>query len=189
MRLTVIAVIAAMFLLCMIVVGVIVRSSCTCTQEPVISNSVSNESQKTSECIATNGHKFPYQNILLPKTVIPDSYNIFMHPNISESTFVGTVDITCIVTEATDFIVFHIKELNITELFVTELKSGNRESRIPVLKQLECKANQQVYLWLGTKLVAKNSIKIHVGFSGVFRDNQLSGFYKSMYKTKKGEKR
>ena len=170
----------------MILVGVIVHSNCACNKEPVISSSASNESQKTTECIATDGHKFPYQNILLPKTVIPDSYNIFMHPNISESRFIGTVDITCSVTDVSDFIVFHIKELNITELSVIDLKSGNQ---IPVLKQLECKANQQVYLWLGTNLVAKNSIKIHVGFSGLFRGNQLAGFYKSMYKTKSGEKR
>ena len=176
-----------MFVLTMILVGVIVRSSCTCAQESQISKSTSNESQKNTDCIATNGQKLPYQNILLPKTVIPDSYNIFMHPNISESKFVGTVDIICSVEKETDFVVFHIKELNITELAVIDMKSGNR---IPVLQQLECKANQQVYLWLGTKQpVAKNSIKIHVGFAGVFMDNHLAGFYKSMYKTKAGDTR
>lgn len=186
-RLTVIGVVTAMFVLTMILVGFIVRSSCTCAQESQISKSTSNESQKNTDCIATNGQKLPYQNILLPKTVIPDSYNIFMHPNISESKFVGTVDIICSVEKETDFVVFHIKELNITELAVIDMKSGNR---IPVLQQLECKANQQVYLWLGTKQpVAKNSIKIHVGFAGVFMDNHLAGFYKSMYKTKAGDTR
>lgn len=187
-RLAVIAIGAVVFIVVIILVAVISRSQCNCAQGSQISESPNKESPKTDQnCIATNGKKFPYKNILLPKAIIPETYQIFMHPNISESTFEGKVTITCSVDSVTDFIVFHIKDLNITELTVMELKSG---TQIPVREHLECKTNEQVYVKLGTKLdVAKNSTQITVGFVGAFSDSKLQGFYKSMYKTITGEKR
>ena len=182
-RLTVMAVIAGVFLLVIILVAVITKSQCNCSQG---SPTVQESPKIDQKCVATNGKKFPYQNILLPKAIVPDTYQIFMHPNISESIFQGEVNITFSVNSVTDFIVFHIKDLNITELTVIDLKSG---TQIPVTERLECKSNEQVYVRLGTSLdVAKNSTKLSVGFVGNLTE-KLAGFYKSMYKTKAGEKR
>ena len=33
--------------------------------------------------IATNGEEFPWKDLRLPKTLMPHSYDIFLHPNLT----------------------------------------------------------------------------------------------------------
>ena len=48
--------------------------------------------------------------------VLPETYDIFLHPNISTSEFFGRVKIVCRLVDSTNFIVLHIKDLNISKV-------------------------------------------------------------------------
>lgn len=138
-------------------------------------------SAKSSILLATNGQPFPWKDIRLPRNIIPDHYHIFIHPNLSQSHFSGNVNIFALVVSATDFIVFHVKDLNITDVKVLR---GEVEVEKKTL--LENKQHEQIYLKLSDSLAKGTKIKIIVHFEGTL-ENKLAGFYKSSYKTSKGE--
>ncbi|XP_053386790.1 endoplasmic reticulum aminopeptidase 1-like [Mercenaria mercenaria] len=142
-------------------------------------------SEPKNDYISTNGKPFPYKDIRLPKSVIPTHYQLLLHPNISQSFFSGTVKIHCDITHRTNFIVFHVKTLNITKLELQDLK---KLGQIEILNWLEYKTNEQVFVKLGTRLEAGSKVILEVDFQGDLV-KKLAGFYKSMYKTNKGEER
>ncbi|XP_041355968.1 endoplasmic reticulum aminopeptidase 1-like isoform X1 [Gigantopelta aegis] len=135
--------------------------------------------------ISTNGQSFPWKHLKLPRSVIPVSYDIHMHPNISEQTFKGKVTILADVAEATDFIVFHIKDLKIPHFSVQSKKSGQT---ILTSEYLEYKHAEQFYIKLKVKLQRGEQIQLDVTFEGQLIE-KLSGFYRSVYKTLSGEER
>ena len=182
-RATVIAVVLGVFILVVVLIAVLAHGTSSCDKPLAVKATTT--PNIVQDYISTNGKPFPYRDIRLPKAIIPFKYKLFMHPNISASFFVGTVNITCKVAEMTNFIVFHIKELNITELTVTEVESG---VPVPVVEYFEYKTNEEVYVQLGTKLVVNKNVEISVGFRGDLV-KKLAGFYKSTYKTDSGEER
>lgn len=141
--------------------------------------------EQTPDYISTNGKPFPYQDIRLPKSVIPNHYQILLHPNISRSFFNGKIKIYCDVKYSTDFIVFHLKTLNITSLQLQDVKTLKQ---IEVLEWLEYTANEQIFVKLGSRLEAGSKVILDVRFQGDLI-KKLAGFYKSSYKTNSGEQR
>ncbi|KAK6184662.1 hypothetical protein SNE40_007092 [Patella caerulea] len=135
------------------------------------------------EFIATNGKEFPWKNIRLPESILPISYDIFMHPNISTSVFKGRVKIMLDIQHETDFIVFHITDLNITDYSITA--SG---SNVIAREFMEYKKNKQFYILLERSLKTSENVQLEVKFEGQLI-SKLEGFYKSTYKTKDGEER
>lgn len=133
--------------------------------------------------ISTDGRPFPWKNIRLPRTVLPDRYDIFLHPNISRSVFSGTVRIHSTVATATDSIVFHAKEMNVSKVSVLR-----GEVAVEVADRMEYKANEQLYVKLKQSLAADSKIIIVVEYRAALI-RRLKGFYKSVYKTAAGETR
>ncbi|KAK3598030.1 hypothetical protein CHS0354_042397 [Potamilus streckersoni] len=142
------------------------------------------ENVRSEDYVATNGKPFPWKNVRLPDSVLPIEYNIFLHPNISLSVFQGVANILCKVQKETDFIIFHIKDLNISDYGV-KLSNGQN---ILVKENLEYKKNEQVYIRLERPLLTGTQFNLEVKFLGQLT-GKLSGFYKSSYKTDKGEER
>ncbi|KAL4228484.1 Endoplasmic reticulum aminopeptidase 1 [Mactra antiquata] len=187
-RAAVIVTISCLFLLVFILIGIL-SSSRNCSSN-VSTESYRHEEQEpeqktTQDYIATNGKPFPYREIRLPEVVIPQHYTLFLHPNISKSIFTGTVRIKCAVKEPTDFIVFHVKDLNISKLEVYHETGG---SRIPVTEWLEYKTNEQIYVSMGTTLTRDSKFVLFVEFRADLV-KKLAGFYKSVYKTPDGQER
>nr|KAG5707291.1 hypothetical protein BaRGS_000065 [Batillaria attramentaria] len=133
--------------------------------------------------IATNGEPFPWKDIRLPRDVLPDLYELSIHPNISQSVFTGTVTIHANVVKSTDFVVFHIKELNVSSV---EVLRG--DVAVVLSQQLQYTDNEQYYIKLAQPLAANSKIKIVIKFKGALV-NKLAGFYKSSYNTSSGERR
>lgn len=133
--------------------------------------------------LATNGQLFPWKDIRLPRSILPDTYKIFLHPNISESVFSGRVTINASVVDNTDFIIFHVKDLNITSVKVLR-----GEVEVVVSDELEYKQNEQYYVKVRERLPSESRITIIITFSGALV-NKLGGFYKSSYKTSDGQTR
>eukprot|EP00002_Diphylleia_rotans_P015931 TRINITY_DN3086_c0_g1_i3.p1 TRINITY_DN3086_c0_g1~~TRINITY_DN3086_c0_g1_i3.p1 ORF type:complete len:113 (-),score=27.55 TRINITY_DN3086_c0_g1_i3:370-708(-) len=51
--------------------------------------------------------------VVLPKSVVPQHYDLSFEPNLDACTFVGTASITVVVNEATDTVVLHARDLEI----------------------------------------------------------------------------
>lgn len=127
---------------------------------------------------------FPWKSIRLPRTVLPESYDIFMHPNLTTFKFSGSVDIVVRVTEETNFIVLHTKQLNISKPTV---QIADTHSFVSVVESKQSVKQEQYYLRMEQPLAVGNYL-LRFLFDGVLSD-LLTGFYRSSYKTSQGETR
>ncbi|BFZ22405.1 hypothetical protein BsWGS_25444 [Bradybaena similaris] len=144
--------------------------------------------------ISTNGEAFPWRDLRLPKMLIPESYSIFLHANITESYFTGNVHMNLHVVQDTDFIVFHTRELNLSNINVFTAHGRNSSllnfnTKVGVIKELEYSRNEQYYLQLGTVLRSSTFVQVQVDFRGSLAGlSNIRGFYKSSY-TIRGQER
>ncbi|KAK3789885.1 hypothetical protein RRG08_060438 [Elysia crispata] len=154
-------------------------------------NDGSNE--KVQSYKATNGEEFPWKEVRLPKTLVPQSYDIFLHPNITRSQFSGSVEMVLRVMEETDAIMFHVNKLNISEIKVQLGNSGDPNANkfdqpVNIKRQLEYTTNQQYYVQLVEQVSAGSYLLVKVKFSGHLVKDRMNGFYQSSY-TVNGEER
>lgn len=138
-----------------------------------------------------------YNNIKLPKNVIPIKYRVYLHPNITDGKFgfTGNVRILIKVKHATDTIVLHSKKL---KLALTEVFEGSNNLdpeadywkdtvRVMILSTQTHKKHEQYMIKIGTTLSENRTYVLHIKFDGSLSTG-LEGFYKSSYKTKSGKK-
>ncbi len=135
--------------------------------------------------VATNGEPFPWKNIRLPHSVIPLTYDIKLHPNLTTFQFTGNVSIKIKTLDDTHFVVLHARDLNITQY---EMYHAADMSRIRVVKYLYYKGHQQIYLETRERLQGGKEFIVKLSFTGILSAN-MAGFYKSSYTTSSGEKR
>ncbi|KAL8563888.1 hypothetical protein ACOMHN_049544 [Nucella lapillus] len=139
--------------------------------------------QPPKDYISTDGRPFPWKDIRIPRSVRPENYEIFLHPNVSRSVFGGSVRIHTTVVKATDWFVFHVKTMNVTKVRVLR-----GEVEVEVGDQMEYRANEQYYVKLKQTLAADSKVIIVVEFHAALV-KKLAGFYKSTYRTAAGESR
>ncbi|KFM57066.1 Endoplasmic reticulum aminopeptidase 1, partial [Stegodyphus mimosarum] len=133
---------------------------------------------------AKTGEVFPWNNIFLPSFIVPLHYDLFMFPNLKTFENVGSVNITFQVTEPTNFIVLHSKELNLSRISVFE----NDIRGIPVLQHLEYPKNEQLYIKIDGNFLPNLKYKLWIEFRKELEEG-LEGFYLSSYTTSDGQKR
>ena len=144
---------------------------------------------KINQCNAptTKGGLFAWNNIRLPDNVVPRSYRIFMHPNLTTFDFSGTVNIDFIVkNSSTNFLVFHSRDLSLSHI---SLQSKIKRTKVNIVSNLECVSLNQVYLGLDRDLSVDATYTLSVSFNGELSDQILEGFYKSSYISKGGQRR
>ena len=90
---------------------------------------------------ATNGEPFPWDDIRLPKFIQPVRYDIELTPNLTSLWVKGIEKFFFTVTEETNFIVFHSKDIDISSRTINE--------RLKVERMLEFPTREQVYLETG----------------------------------------
>ena len=127
--------------------------------------------------MSTSGEPFPWTDIRLPKFIVPHTYDLYMSPDMTTFYNNGSVQIELSVTEKTDFLVIHIKKLNISDIFVSVVPSGQS---VPVDTHLECIKNEQLYIKLKTVLVPNTNYSLNIVFERQLEE-QLEGFYVSSY--------
>lgn len=139
---------------------------------------------------ATNGEAFPWSNIRLPDDIIPQTYSLFLHPNLTTFHFSGNVSILLTAKRTTNFVIFHSKELKIrSQTFLSVGADGKSIVKsIRILKTLEYINHEQIYLLLESDLKPSQLYRLNIDFVGNLTDN-LAGFYRSSYETSAGEKR
>ncbi|XP_045417664.1 aminopeptidase N [Lemur catta] len=146
-----------------------------------------NPSTTTTTSATTSDQTEPWNLYRLPKTLIPDSYQVTLRPYLTPNSdglyiFKGssTVRFTCV--EATDVIIIHSKQLNYT------LTQGHRvvlrgvgDSQPPGIVSTELvELTEYLVVHLNGSLVENSQYEMDSEFEGELADD-LAGFYRSEY--------
>ncbi|XP_044018769.1 endoplasmic reticulum aminopeptidase 2-like isoform X2 [Aphidius gifuensis] len=176
-------IVALLFAIALIIAFAGPQNNCPCAGEKPLNLEI--EDDEGAEPLATNGEIFPWDNVRLPTFAHPMRYNITIHPNLTTLEVKGQVTIEFFVDKETDFIVFHSKNLTITEKMVVNRKG--HEMKIERL--LEYPRHQQLYLELeDSKFRKRGNYTIHLRFISKLT-SELEGFYISSYTDADGDKR
>lgn len=117
----------------------------------------------------------------LPRHIKPRHYDLTMFPDLEKQTFSGQVGIDITVSEPTDYIVVHSKQLAITETTVKKLYPDRSEQPVKVLQAVEYEPHQ--YWVIETEAIGTGEYRLSMNFSGSLA-NRIVGFYSSSYKDK-----
>ncbi|KAM9854718.1 aminopeptidase Ey-like [Aulostomus maculatus] len=132
----------------------------------------------------------PWDKYRLPKSLVPEVYNVTLWPRLTEDEvtglyiFTGEVGIQFLCVEETDLIIIHSNKLNYTTAksshlaTVTALGAGYKAPSI-VSSWLQ-PVTQYLVLKLSGPLMKDNSYILHAEFIGELSDD-LGGFYRSEY--------
>ncbi|KAI8617332.1 peptidase family M1-domain-containing protein [Chytriomyces sp. MP71] len=112
---------------------------------------------------------------ILPGSLVPFHYNVWIAPNFETFTFDGTVDIEVDVKESTDKVVLNSKNLTIHEAAITF--NENRHEAATISFDAE---KEQVTFTFAQAIPAGVSAIVHACFTGIHND-QMAGFYRSSY--------
>ncbi|XP_065200963.1 endoplasmic reticulum aminopeptidase 2-like isoform X2 [Planococcus citri] len=135
--------------------------------------------------IATNGEIFPWNNLRLPTFVRPERYHINIHPNLTTLEVKGQTSIDFKVEKSTDYIVFHSKNLTITEKVLINRKNNEK---VEITRMLEYLAGQQIFMELDEELKREENYTLVIKYTTRL-GRELEGFYLSSYVTRSGEKK
>ncbi|XP_011050630.1 PREDICTED: aminopeptidase N-like [Acromyrmex echinatior] len=130
-------------------------------------------------------------NYRLPLNVIPTEYDIKLQPIFESSnqdnfTFKGESVITLFTAIETNTIIFHAKEINITEKSIK--LTDKKENKIYNITELKEDINKDFVILIFKDLIpAKKNIQLSLHYTGKLND-KLRGFYRSSYQNKEGKK-
>ncbi len=130
------------------------------------------EYEEEEELVATNGEPFPWDDIRLPTFIKPVRYDIELTPNLTSLWVKGIEKFFFTVSEETNFIVFHSKNIDISSRTINE--------RLKVERMLEFPGRDQVYLETDEYMVPGVTYALRLKFSYMLSEH-LEGFYISEY--------
>ncbi|XP_060892359.1 aminopeptidase N-like [Labrus mixtus] len=173
-------------------VSTIIALSVVYSQEKAKNNQVSpTDGGTTSKPPVTTSapSNLPWDKYRLPKSLVPDHYNVTLWPRLTPDDTTGlyiftgdsSVEFQC--DEATDLILIHSNKLNYTKLendhFAT-LKSVSG-GKVPSVKSSWLKVETQyLVVQLDSKLTKGQTYQLSTKFIGELADD-LGGFYRSEY--------
>jgi len=115
----------------------------------------------------------------LPRTVIPNRYDLRLEPDLVTHSFTGEESIAVDVTEATAEVF-----LNTAELAITEVRAENTAGdRIPGMAATDEEAERSRLVF--ERPLGLGAWRLHLSFRGTLND-KLRGFYRSTYKDPSG---
>ncbi|XP_073716460.1 endoplasmic reticulum aminopeptidase 1b [Misgurnus anguillicaudatus] len=140
--------------------------------------------ESTSFPTSSNGEPFPWNKMRLPDTVSPHHYNLLIHPNLTSLDFTGLVHIQIKVHQDTKTIILHSKDIQILNARLIDPE----RRQVQPLKVLEYPSYQQIALISHVLLKKDFGYEIQLKFAANLSES-FHGFYKSTYRTSKGEVR
>mmetsp|Transcript_10560 Transcript_10560/g.19993 ORF Transcript_10560/g.19993 Transcript_10560/m.19993 type:complete len:950 (-) Transcript_10560:124-2973(-) len=123
-----------------------------------------------------------WEEIRLPGNVIPESYSIKLFPDIEQSKFSGTVDISAFVSPATDTIVIHAVDMNITDVSLQAAPTVG--GALPTSTFFYPENEFFVMQWPSP---ISGAVDLHLAFAAELKDG-LEGLYRSSYTSSDGKK-
>ncbi|XP_022255971.1 endoplasmic reticulum aminopeptidase 1-like, partial [Limulus polyphemus] len=128
--------------------------------------------------------EFPWKEFRLPQFVKPLHYSILIHPNLTTFWNEGRVNITLEVTQPTNFLVIHKKDINTTiQAFLNP-----DEKYISVVKSSENLEHEQLYMEFDIFLEPSVKYMLQLQFSYQLKESQ-EGFFLRSYTIPGEEKR
>ncbi|ORY04712.1 aminopeptidase [Basidiobolus meristosporus CBS 931.73] len=125
--------------------------------------------------------------IILPTNVKPSHYVVSLTPDLEKFTFEGSVDTTLTINENTSKITLHAKEIKVHSAYlnseVSKTEQNNVSTDISYDEKLET-----VTLTFPQEVPAGSQALLSLKFSGILND-KMSGFYRSSYNDKDGNKK
>jgi puromycin-sensitive aminopeptidase len=110
----------------------------------------------------------------LPRTVVPDRYDLRIEPDLGTARFIGTLDATVTVAEPVDRVVLNAADLDVAGAWVTTADG----TRIDATSTLDAEAERLTLGLAGT--LAAGAATVHIDFAGTVND-KLKGFYRSVF--------
>ncbi|XP_036624075.1 endoplasmic reticulum aminopeptidase 1 [Trichosurus vulpecula] len=144
------------------------------------------QSMETDSPRATNGTTFPWNKMRLPDYVLPIHYNLMIHANLTTLTFSGATEVEITVNQPTSFVIMHGHHLQITRATLREKSQENRAEQ--PLTVLEHPHSQQIALVAEQPLQTGRPYIVTIEYAAPLSET-FRGFYKSSYRTQKGEVR
>lgn len=121
----------------------------------------------------------------LPETVIPDHYELYIHPDLSAKTFSGRVTISLTSHEPRDHFLVHSQWLTITNTSLVN-KKGNQSQDVHINESFSYEPHQ---FWVVcTEEVEAGLYDLTLHFNGSLQ-NGILGFYYSTYSDDNGKSR
>jgi len=106
----------------------------------------------------------------------PTHYDLYLFPNIETGEFSGQETITITVEEATDQIVLHSLNLNISSVSIMNTGSDTLE----ILETTVDAVREFLIFQLNEPLTKGRTVRLHIGFEGSMA-NKIVGLYSSSY--------
>nr|CDJ92277.1 Peptidase M1 domain containing protein [Haemonchus contortus] len=124
---------------------------------------------------------FPYKNFRLPRDVVPTSYNLTIHPNITTNNMTGSLAIDIQVLNTTKLIVLHADNLIMTT-FSMSVNARRMEAEF-----FFCPASSQWAFMMDEEVHAGDFIDLGIEFQGEVLPD-LQGLYISTHTDSRGRK-
>lgn len=122
----------------------------------------------------------PVSSYRLPRTVVPEKYEVRLEPDLEKFTFNGLEIVHVLVHEATKEIVLNALDLEITRVFIESEKGQKVDGTCRLDEE-----TQRAYLTFPQAL-EPGKWRLKMWFAGTLND-KLHGFYRSTYKDPSGK--
>lgn len=127
-------------------------------------------------CPASEDASGPWTGFRLPRTVVPEHYDLEVRPELEQDTYTGNVTITLRLNESASFLWLHLRETRLTRVPELQTAAG---ARLAVARCFEYRAQEFVVLEAAAPLpVAQYRLRLE--FAGRL-DGSLVGFYRTTY--------
>lgn len=132
--------------------------------------------QKTDSLVITDEKGYR-----LPRTVMPENYRLSFEPDFNSDTFIGDVAIDVHVIEPTDKIVLNAKELEITNIRLSNESGAKIEGTVSLDTEREFATIKFA------ETIKRGRWQLSADFKGIHND-KLKGFYRSTWIDNSGAK-
>ncbi|XP_062606094.1 leucyl-cystinyl aminopeptidase-like isoform X2 [Saccostrea cucullata] len=126
----------------------------------------------------SNSEEIPWNDIRLPKSIIPIEYDIFLHPNLTTWEYFGRMEIKCVVRNTTNFFVLHSKRL-VLSTFTVESLPTNETNKVE--RYFYNIRTDQLYVEVENSLLQDTEIVIKIEFKGSLKNWNGYGFFAFEY--------
>ncbi|ESN97056.1 hypothetical protein HELRODRAFT_85912 [Helobdella robusta] len=130
-------------------------------------------------------NKARWNNLRLPRTLVPHLYEAVIHPDLERLDFRGWSCVEVLVNDNTDYIVMHVKKLNLSNI---DVRFKDRNDSLEIKEHVISDEREQLQIELTSLLLKGSRLLINVSFHAALRDD-CNGFFFDSYKTKNGVER
>nr|XP_003479495.2 leucyl-cystinyl aminopeptidase [Cavia porcellus] len=143
-----------------------------------------NQTMRLIQPLATNGKLFPWAQLRLPTAVIPQRYELDLHPNLTSMTFRGSVTVSVQALQATWNIILHSTGHNISRvMFMSAVSSQEKQVEV-----LEYPYHEQIAIVAPEALLPGHNYTLKIEYSANISSSYY-GFYGITYKDESNEKK